>query len=217
MKPCYTHWKWNFWVVAHQTWVTLQIKSIKLHKSRQCATEEKNLSLLCYEKVQCCICITFVTGKNDLIGLCKDLLVDIGVWVIRQDMILGPQNLHCFLRIFFQLKKRKRKTPEFRHAMQWVVIKLRKKLPLYTISSLTRYSKNSPVIFHDSLRTNLFLRLRCFKGKVSKQVNKLGGFTSICRQLRPNGPSQFQQHLLLRFTGVPTKRLTCKWYSFSFE
>lgn len=43
-----------------------------------------------------------------------------------------------------------------------------------------------------------------FEGEVSKQVNKLGSFTSICRQLRPNGPSQFQQQLLLRFTGVPT-------------
>lgn len=42
VKLCYTHWKWNFWVVAHQTWVTLQIKSIKLHQSRQCAKEEQD-------------------------------------------------------------------------------------------------------------------------------------------------------------------------------
>lgn len=41
--------------------------------------------------------------------------------------------------------------------------------------------------------TNLFLGLMGFEGEVSKQVNKLGSFTSICRQLWPNGPGQFQQ------------------------
>lgn len=45
--------------------------------------------------------MTVAPHKDNIIVLCKDLLVDIRVWVICEDMILGPQNFHCFLRILF--------------------------------------------------------------------------------------------------------------------
>lgn len=50
------------------------------------------------------------------------------------------------------------------------------------------------------LKTNLFLCLWGFEREISKKVDKLGSFAAICRELRPDGPCQFQKQLLLRFT-----------------
>lgn len=44
---------------------------------------------------------------NDFCVVCVDILVNIGVWVICQDMILSPQNFHSFLGILLQLEQKK--------------------------------------------------------------------------------------------------------------
>lgn len=54
--------------------------------------------------------MTFAPYKDYIIVLFEDLLVDVGVWVIRQDMILCPQNFHRFLRILLQLEQKEKTT-----------------------------------------------------------------------------------------------------------